>query len=70
MKRQKTYVFLENLQIHHTRIVMDNAFKNNQVLIFNASYSSYLNPIERLWEVAKRQFIKDCITDADFRMQK
>jgi len=29
-----------------------------------------LNPIERLWAVAKRQFIKDCVTDADFRMQE
>ena len=54
MKRQKTYIFLDNLQVHHTYIVRDNAFKNNQVLIFNASYSSHLNPIERLWAVAKR----------------
>ena len=68
MKRQKTYIFLDNQQVHHTHIVRDNAFKNNQVLIFNASYSSHLNPIERLWAVAKRQFIKDCVTDADFRM--
>ena len=56
--------------MHHTHIVKDNAFKNNQVLIFNASYSSHLNPIERLWAVAKRQFIKDCVTDADFRLQE
>ena len=31
MKRQKTYVFLDNLQVHHTHIVRDNAFKNNQI---------------------------------------
>ena len=48
----------------------ENAFQNNQVLIFNASYSSHLNPIERLWAVAKRQFIKDCVTHADFRLQE
>ena len=47
-----------------------NAFKNNPVLFFNASYSSNLNPIERLWAFAKRKFIKDCVTDADFRMQE
>ena len=70
MKRQKTYIFLDNLQVHHTHLVRDNAEENNQVLIFNASYSSNLNPIERLWAVAKRQFIKDCVTDADFRMQE
>ncbi len=26
IKRQKTYVFLENLQVHHTHIVRDNVF--------------------------------------------
>ncbi len=46
--------FLDNLQVQHTHIVWDNAFKNNQVLIFNASYSSHFNPIESLWAVAKR----------------
>lgn len=70
MKKQKTYIFLDNLQVHHTHLVKDNAVKNNQVLIFNASYSSHLNPIERLWAVAKRQFTKDCVTDADFRLQE
>ncbi len=71
MKRHKTYVFLGNLQAHHTHIVRNNSFKNNQVHIFNASYSSrHLNPIERLWANAKRQFIKDCVTNADFRMQE
>ena len=70
MKRQKTYIILDNLQVHHTHLVRNNAEENNQVLIFNASYSSHLNPIERLWAVAKRQFIKDCVTDADFRMQE
>ena len=40
------------------------------MLIFNASYSSHLNPIERLWAVAKRQFIKDCVINADFKMQE
>ena len=29
-----------------------------------------MNPIERLWAVSKRQFIKDCVTDADFRNQE
>ena len=40
------------------------------MLIFNAAYSSHLNPIERLWAVAKRQFIKDCVTDANFKLQE
>jgi transposase len=40
------------------------------VLLFNAGYSSQLNPIERLWAISKRQFTKDCVTDADFRNQE
>ena len=70
MKKQKTYIFIDNLQLHYTHVVKDNAVNNNQVLIFNSSYYSHLNPIEPLWEVSKRQFIKDCVTDADFRLQE
>ena len=66
----KDIIFLDNLQVQHTHVVKDNAVVNNQVLIFNASYSSHLNPIERLWAVAKRQFIKDCVTDANFKLQE
>ena len=29
-----------------------------------------MNPIESFWAVSKRQFIKDCVTDADFRNQE
>jgi hypothetical protein len=29
-----------------------------------------LNPIERLWAIAKRQFVKDCVTDVDFKQQE
>ena len=29
-----------------------------------------MNPIERLWAIAKRQFTKDWVTDADFRLQE
>ena len=40
MYKAKTYVFLDNLTIHHTNIIKAEAQKNNQVLIFNAAYSS------------------------------
>ena len=29
-----------------------------------------MNPIESFWAIFKRQFIKDCVTDADFRNQE
>ena len=67
MRRAKTFIFLDNLRIHHTHIIASKSRDNNQVLLFNAAYSSQLNPIERLWAVSKRQFVKDCVTDADFK---
>ena len=70
MKGQKTFVFLDILRIHHTLMIAFKARANNQVLIFNASYSSQMNPIERLWAVAKRQFFKDCVNDVDFKLQE
>jgi transposase len=70
MRGAKTFVFLDNLKIHHTHIIARKAESCSQVLVFNAPYSSHLNPIERLWALAKRQFIKDCVTDADFKSQE
>lgn len=69
MKRRKTFIFLDNLTLHHTIAVRNQAKDNNQELYFNAAYSSHLNPIERLWALAKRQFRKDCITAVDFASQ-
>ena len=54
MKRARTFVFLDNLTLHHTVLVREKAKSNNQELVFNASYSSHLNQIERLWARAKR----------------
>jgi len=61
-----TYIFLDNLRLHHSNALKDVVRRNNQELVFNASYSSPLNPIERLWAYAKKIFgrsmISDCIT--------
>lgn len=67
MKGAETLVFLDNLSLHHTNIIAQKAKALKQVLVFNAPYSSHLNPIERLWALAKRQFTKNCVTDADFK---
>ena len=69
MRRRKTFIFLDNLTLHHTIAVRNQAKEHNQELYFNAAYSSHLNPIERLWALAKRQFRKDCITDINFASQ-
>lgn len=63
---RKTYVFLDNLSFHHSRVVLERARKNKQEFIFNAAYSSVYNPIERLWAIAKRQFARDLITEANY----
>lgn len=69
MRHRKTFIFINNLTLHHTVALRNQAKANNQELYFNAAYSSHLNPIERLWALAKRQFRKDCITDANFASQ-
>ena len=64
---RKTYVFLDNLSFHHSRVVLERARKNKQEFIFNAAYSIVYNPIERLWAIAKRQFARDLITEANYK---
>ena len=64
---RKTYVFLDNLSFHNSRVVLERARKNKQEFIFNAAYSSVYNPIERLWAIAKRQFARDLITEANYK---
>ena len=65
-KNRKTYVFLDNLSFHHSRVVLERRRKNKQEFIFNAAYSSVYNPIKRLWAIAKRQFARDLITEANY----
>ena len=69
MNKQRTHVVLDNLNAHYGPAVTEKAKFYNLVLHYNPTYSSHLNPIERLWALAKRQFIKDCATDSDFANQ-
>jgi len=66
-KGRKTYIFLDNLTVHYTDVVKSAAKKYNQELIFNANYSSQLNPIESLWGMSKRHFSRSRITDDNSR---
>ena len=47
-------------------MVLERARKNKQEFIFNAAYLSVYNPIERLRAIAKRQFARDLITEANY----
>ena len=35
-------------------------------LVFNGTYSSEYNPIERLWAWAKKRFVRACVEDAPY----
>ena len=52
---RRVVVILDNLRIHHSKKlneVYDNDFKE----LFLPTYSSELNPIERLWSIVKRKW--------------
>lgn len=67
--RKRVNIFLDNLPLHHTKRFKSECFANNQHLIFNASYSSELNPIERLWALSKKKFGRTVMADCDFSSQ-
>lgn len=66
-KSRKTFVFLDNLKAHHNLNVKAYAKEANIELVFNAAYSSELNPIERLWLFSKRLFYKRIIEFSDWK---
>ena len=54
MNKQRTHVVLDNLNQHYGDAVRNMAKQYNLVLHYNPTYSSHLNPIERLWALSKR----------------
>ena len=55
------YILLDNLQAHHSYPTKEYAKSVGIKLVFNASYNSEINPIERLWNYAKRAFQKQAV---------
>lgn len=55
---EETYLFLDNLSVHHSFKIQKYCDEHNLKLIFNSAYSSEFNPIERLWAFSKRIFRK------------
>ena len=53
---RKICMLVDNLPVHHTKIVQKKASELNIELIFNGTYSSEFNAIERLWAWSKRTF--------------
>ena len=50
---RRSYVFVDNLRMHHSAVVKETAAQLNCELIYNAPYSSEFNPIERFWAYSK-----------------
>jgi transposase len=69
MGRRKVYIFLDNLRLHHMKNIKAEARRRNQELVFNASYSSEFNPVERLWALAKHRFSRDIVTESTWKSQ-
>lgn len=67
--RRKTIMLLDNLKIHHMYCVKRKADRMRLELLFNGTYSSTFNPIERLWAWAKQRFQKRCVDDAPYHNQ-
>ena len=55
------HILLDNLQAHHARATKEYAREAGINLVFNAAYNSDINPIERLWNYAKRAFQKRAV---------
>jgi transposase len=54
--RHKTIVLLlDNAAIHKTDAVLQTAHKMGAVVLFNAQYSPWLNPIEQLFNHLKKR---------------
>jgi transposase len=58
---------LDNLRLHHSKVVIERCRKYNIEIIFNAPYSSEYNPVERLWCYAKNHFKKHMISVTDYK---
>lgn len=54
----KTVVVLDNLKVHHAKI-LDQVYDSNFKEMLLPPYSCELNPIERLWSVVKRKWVKN-----------
>ena len=54
--REKVYLVLDNHSVHHS-LVMKEYYAPFHVM-FLPSYSSYLNPQERVWSVCKLELAK------------
>ena len=66
---RKCVMLVDNLRVHRTEASTCKAAQNSIEMVFNGSYSSWYNPIERLWAWSKARFQKRCIDGAPYHNQ-
>ena len=62
-------MLVDNLSVHYTDVVTSEAKRRKIELIYNGTYSSEFNPIERLWAWSKQRFTKRCIDGGPYHLQ-
>ena len=62
-----TTMFLDNLRMHHQKIVKAKAESHCISMRYNAAYSPEFNPIEGLWSYAKNRFNRHMINEQNFK---
>ena len=67
--RRKAVLLVDNLGVHRTYESTNLAQKLGIELVFNGTYSSEYNPIERLWAWSKHHFTRKCADDAPYHNQ-
>ncbi len=55
---RRVLIVLDNLRIHYSK-KLDDVYDENFKEMFLPTYSSELNPIERLWSIIKRKWVRD-----------
>ena len=62
-------LLVDNLSVHRKPCVKRHAEKLHIELLYNATYSSTYNPIERIWAWSKQRFTKICVAGAPYHNQ-
>ena len=55
---KRVLIVLDNLRIHYSK-KLDDVYDENFKEMFLPTYSSELNPIERLWSIINRKWVRD-----------
>ena len=68
-KGKKCVMLVDNLRVHRTDPSKAACERFNIDQVFNGTYSSTFNPIERLWAFSKRRFTRRCAAGAPYHNQ-